>query len=235
MTALLEIHKLQAFYGASKALHDVSLSMEAGETLLLLGRNGAGKTTLMRAIMGLVPTRGDIVFKGERISNLKSHEIARRGAGLVPEDRRMFGRLTVAENLELGRKPGTDGGTAWDIERVVSMFPALKQLMSRRAGAISGGQQQMVAIARTLLGNPDLIFLDEPAEGLAPVIVDELAAQLEALRSEGLSMIISEQNLTFARTLANRAYVLESGSVRFSGTLEALDAKPDEWMNYIAF
>ena len=235
MSALLETRGLDAFYGAAQALHDVSIAMEPGETVLLLGRNGAGKTTLMRAIMGLVTTRGDIRFKGRLVSGMKSHEIARLGAGLVPEDRRMFARLTVAENLELGRKPGPSGRWVWDLDRVVSIFPALGPLMTRKAGALSGGQQQMVAIARTLLGNPELVLLDEPAEGLAPVIVEDLARQLQALRREGLSMMISEQNPTFARTLANRAYVLESGCVRYSGTFAEFEANTDAWSSYIAF
>ena len=157
------------------------------------------------------------------------------GMGLVPEDRRMFARLTVAENLELGRKPGANGRMDWNLDRVFAIFPALPDLRGRKAGNLSGGQQQMVAIARTLLGNPDLLLLDEPAEGLAPVIVEEMAAQLSLLRQEGLSMIVSEQNLSFARSLADRAYVLESGAIRHSGTLTELDAHPERWTQYIAF
>jgi branched-chain amino acid transport system ATP-binding protein len=236
MSALLEVKGLQAYYGASHVLHDVSLSMNTGEVVLLLGRNGAGKTTLMRALMGLVTTRGgSITYDGKEITGRPSHEIARLGIGLVPEDRRMFAKLTVAENLELGRKPGANGRTSWNLERIFSIFPALRDLQTRRAGNLSGGQQQMVAIARTLLGNPDLILLDEPAEGLAPVIIEEMAAQLGLLRKEGLTMIISEQNLSFARTLAHRAYVLESGYIRHSGTLAELDAHPEAWTAYIAF
>ena len=236
MSALLEVAGLNAFYGASQALHDVSLRVETGEVALLLGRNGAGKTTLMRALMGLVETRGGSVrYKSREILGLPPHAIARLGVGFVPEDRRMFATLTVAENLELGRKPGYDGRDAWNLERVFAIFPALRDLRGRKAGNLSGGQQQMVAVARTLLGNPDLVLLDEPAEGLAPVIVEELAGQLAALRGEGVSMIISEQNLSFSRSLCDHASVLESGYVRYAGTQAELDARPEEWTRYIVF
>ncbi len=236
MSAFLDVQNLNAFYGSSHVLHDVSISMNEGEAVLLLGRNGAGKTTLMKALMGLVSVRGGpILFKGTDITGLVPHQIARLGVGLVPEDRRMFARLTVAENLELGRKPGATGRAAWEMDRILDIFPVLRELRSRKAGALSGGQQQMVAVARTLLGNPDVVLLDEPAEGLAPVIVQELAQQFMALRKEGLSMIISEQNLSFARALADKAYVLESGYVRYSGTLAELDANEAEWTRYIAF
>lgn len=236
MSAFLRVEGLNAFYGASHVLHDVSLSMEAGEVVLLLGRNGAGKTTLMRALMNLVSVRARAFeFRGANLLGAPPHSVARLGIGLVPEDRRMFGRLTVAENLELGRKPAADGKALWGLDRVVDIFPALKALMSRKAGHLSGGQQQMVAVARTLMGNPDLLLLDEPAEGLAPVIVDEMAEQLGKLRGQGLSMIFSEQNLSFARTLADRAYVLETGYIRHQATLAELDARPEDWTRYVAF
>ena len=233
---LLEVKGLGAAYGASQVLHDISLRMSAGEVILLLGRNGAGKTTLMKALIGLVSLRGgSIKFNGVEIAGKPSHEIARLGVGLVPEDRRMFAQLTVAENLQLGAKPGADGRTGWNFDRVFQLFPDLRTLQGRKAGNLSGGQQQMVAVARTLLGNPDLVLLDEPGEGLAPVIVEQMAAQLGVLRAEGLSMIISEQNLSFARRLADRAYILESGYIRHSGTLAELDANPETWTQYIAF
>ena len=236
MSLLLDVRGLDAFYGSSHVLHGISLCLTAGEAVLLLGRNGAGKTTLMRALMGLVSASSQtMTFRGAEIAGRPSFEIARLGMGLVPEDRRMFARLTVAENLELGRKPGANGRMDWNLDRVFAIFPALPDLRGRKAGNLSGGQQQMVAIARTLLGNPDLLLLDEPAEGLAPVIVEEMATQLSALRQEGLSMIISEQNLSFARSLADRAYVLESGAIRHSGTLAELDAHPERWTQYIAF
>ncbi|MDF2118856.1 ABC transporter ATP-binding protein [Roseiarcaceae bacterium H3SJ34-1] len=236
MSDLLDVAGLNAAYGASQVLHDIALRMSAGEVILLLGRNGAGKTTLMKALMGLVSLRGgSIRLNGTDIAGKQSYEIARLGIGLVPEDRRMFAHLTVAENLQLGAKPGADGRTGWNFERVFQLFPDLRNLQGRKAGNLSGGQQQMVAVARTLLGNPDLVLLDEPGEGLAPVIVEQMANQLGVLRREGLSMIISEQNLSFARKLADRAYILESGYIRHSGTLAELDANPDAWTRYIAF
>ena len=236
MSDLLDVKGLNAAYGASQVLHDIALRMKAGEVILLLGRNGAGKTTLMKALMGLVSLRGgSIKLNGTDIAGKQSYEIARLGIGLVPEDRRMFAQLTVAENLQLGVKPGADGRSGWNFERVFQLFPDLRNLQGRKAGNLSGGQQQMVAVARTLLGNPDLVLLDEPGEGLAPVIVEQMANQLGVLRREGLSMIISEQNLSFARKLADRAYILESGYIRHSGTLAELDANPDAWTRYIAF
>jgi len=235
VSALLTVEGLQAYYGASHVLHDVSFSMKEGEVLLLLGRNGAGKTTLMKSLMGLVKTRGSVKFRGKETVGLQPHLIARMGVGLVPEDRRMFAQLSVLQNLELGRKKGTGGRADWQLDRIFDIFPALRDLQARKAGNLSGGQQQMVAVARTLLGNPDVVLLDEPAEGLAPVIVQEMATQLLALRKEGLSMIISEQNLSFARSLADTAYVLESGYVRYSGSLDHLEANAEEWTRYIAF
>jgi branched-chain amino acid transport system ATP-binding protein len=233
---LLHVERLDAFYGASHVLHGVNLSMRAGEVILLLGRNGTGKTTLMKALMGLVTTRAvRFELNGYDLLGAPPHRIARLGVGLVPEDRRMFGKLTVAENLALGRKAGADGRVRWAPDRVFEVFPVLRELLGRKAGALSGGQQQMVAVARTLMGNPDLLLLDEPAEGLAPVIVDEMAVQLGKLREQGLSMIFSEQNLSFARTLADRAYVLETGYVRYEATLAELDARPQDWTKYVAF
>ncbi|HEY8580499.1 MAG TPA: ABC transporter ATP-binding protein [Beijerinckiaceae bacterium] len=233
---LLRVEGLDAFYGASHVLHGVDLSMRPGEVVLLLGRNGAGKTTLMKALMGVVTSRAArFEFNGHDLRGAPPHRVARLGVGLVPEDRRMFAKLTVAENLELGRKPGADGRVRWALDRVFEVFPVLRELLGRKAGALSGGQQQMVAVARTLMGNPDLLLLDEPAEGLAPVIVDEMAAQLGKLREQGLSMIFSEQNLSFARTLADRAYVLETGRIRHEATLAELDARPEEWTRYVAF
>jgi branched-chain amino acid transport system ATP-binding protein len=191
----------------------------------------------MRSVMGLVTLRaGSMRYREREIRGLPPHLIARLGIGLVPEDRRMFAKLTVAENLELGRKPPpTTGKTAWTPDRVLDLFPALRSIQSRKAGNLSGGQQQMVAIARTLMGNPDLLLLDEPGEGLAPVIVEEMAVQLARLRGEGLSMIISEQNLAFARALGDRAYVLETGHIRYSGTLAELDEHQQEWAKFVAF
>lgn len=237
MTPVLELSGLDAFYGASHVLHGLSLTVGEGEVVLLIGRNGAGKTTLLRAIMGLVTIRrGSIRYRDREIAGMAPHRIARLGVGLVPEDRRMFAKLTVAENLELGRKsPPVPREAEWDVARVLDVFPALKSLQDRRAGDLSGGQQQMVAVARTLLGNPDLLLLDEPVEGLAPVIAQDMGAQLARLRGAGNSILISEQNLSFARSLASRAYVLETGTVRHCGTIAELDANPDAWTRFVAF
>ena len=238
MSELLAFDRIDAFYGASHVLQRVSLTIGAGEVVLLLGRNGAGKTTVMRTIMGLVAARGGrIAFRGQNVLGMPPHRIARLGIGLVPEDRRMFAKLTVRENLEIGRKPPADGGNGnrWDLARVFTLFPDLQLLRERKSGTLSGGQQQMVTIARTLMGNPTLLLLDEPAEGLAPVLAQALAAQLARLRAEGLSMLISEQNPTFARALAERAYVMESGCVRYHGTLQELDADRAAWTQYVAF
>lgn len=236
MSYSLCLENVDAFYGASHALHSVTLTVAPGEVVLLLGRNGAGKTTIMRTIMGLTEkTTGRITYGEHDILGLPPHRIARLGIGLVPEDRRMFGHLTVRENLALGRKAGPLRGPGWELPGMLELLPDLAPLLDRRAGALSGGQQQMVAIARTLIGNPQLLLLDEPAEGLAPVLVEQLVAQLKLLRGEGLSMIISEQNLTFARALADRAYILESGSVRYHGAVVDLLSYPDAWSRYIAF
>jgi branched-chain amino acid transport system ATP-binding protein len=238
VSELLALDNVDAYYGRSHVLHKASLTVGRGEVVLLLGRNGAGKTTIMRTVMGLVSVRGgDIRLRDRTILGLAPHQIAQLGVGLVPEDRRVFAKLTVRENLDLGRKPAREGSAAsvWDIAAILALFPALEALQNRTAGTLSGGQQQMLTIARTLMGNPDLLLLDEPAEGLAPVIVDALAERLATLRQQGLSMLISEQTLTFARSLADRAYVMESGTVRHHGTIAALDANPDAWTKYVAF
>jgi branched-chain amino acid transport system ATP-binding protein len=237
LTEALAVSGVDAFYGASHILHDVSLTVLPGEVVLLLGRNGAGKSTIMRTVMGLMTkVTGRANYGDVDILGLPPHRIARLGIGFVPEDRRMFARLTVDENLALGRKPGVDGSaSAWDLPRIFDLFPDLAAIRDRQAGALSGGQQQMVAIARTLMGNARLLLLDEPAEGLAPILVDALASQLKRLREQGLSMLISEQNLTFARALADRAYVIEGGNVRYHGTVAEMVSDPDAWSRYVAF
>lgn len=238
MSELLALENIDAYYGRSHVLHSVSLTVQSGEVVLLLGRNGAGKSTIMRTVMGLVTVRGgDIRLHGRKILGLASHQIAQLGIGLVPEDRRVFAKLSVRENLDLGRKPSTDSErtSGWDFDAIFALFPALAEAQGRRAGTLSGGQQQMLTIARTLMGNPELLLLDEPAEGLAPVLVDALAERLATLRHQGLSMLISEQNLTFARSLADRAYVIQSGTLQHHGTVAELDANPDKWTQYVAF
>ncbi len=235
MSPLLHLVDVHAFYGDSHILHGLSLIVSPGEAILLVGRNGAGKTTVMNTVMGLTSIHaGRVFFSSRDIRGLAPHEIARLGIGLVPENRRMFGALTVGENLELGRKSGGRSPTVWDLDKVLQLFPVLRELLNRPASNLSGGQQQMVAIARTLLGNPMLLLLDEPAEGLAPIVVQELAKQLAALRKLGLSMLVSEQNLSFARVLADRVYILETGSVRYSGTPAELARHPEHWTKFVS-
>lgn len=238
MNALLAADAIEVYYGASHVLHGVSLTVDPGEVVLLLGRNGAGKTTTMRALMGLASVRGGrIAFRGHSIMGVSPHRIARIGMGYVPEDRRIFGKLTVQENLELGRKAAPAGSDLrpWDLDGILGLLPALAPLLGQKAGTLSGGQQQMLTIARTLMGNPLLLLLDEPAEGLAPVVVQALAADMAALKATGLAMVISEQNLSFGEALADHAYVLESGSVRHHGALKELLADRSTWERYIAF
>ena len=219
MNETLELESVQAGYGLSRVLHGVSLVARAGEVVSLLGRNGAGKSTTLKAIVSLVEVSGGSVrFDGHEITGLATHEISRRGVGYVPEDRRIFGDLTVEENLIVGLKGRGDWGTA----RVYRFFPKLQELAGRRAGSLSGGEQQMLTVARTLMGNPRVLLLDEPSEGLAPVIVRALGEQIAALKREGLTILLSEQNLKFAARLADRAYVIEKGEIRFGGPMAEL-------------
>ena len=211
---LLAVDGLQTYYGPSHVLFGVSLEARAGEVVALLGRNGAGKSTTMRSIMGLTPPRsGRVTFAGRNITGWPPHRACRAGLGFVPEDRRVFGDLTVAENLEVGAR---DGATP---DRVHRFFPRLGELARRRAGSLSGGEQQMLAIARTLVGNPILLLLDEPSEGLAPVVVRALLERLLALKARGQTILLSEQNLVFAGRLADWAYVLAQGHVRHHGPM----------------
>ncbi len=224
----LSVDGLNAWYGQAQILHGVGLDVGPGEIVALLGRNGAGKTTTLRAIMGLVRRSArQLGFRGADIGPMPPFAIARRGLGYVPEDRRIFTDLTVDENLETGRQPPRPGAPQWTPERLFELFPNLGRMRDRPGGAMSGGEQQMLAIARTLMGNPHMVLLDEPAEGLAPRIVEDMAAALLALKREGLSLLVAEQNLNFARLLADRAHVLAGGESRFSGTMAELDADPD--------
>jgi branched-chain amino acid transport system ATP-binding protein len=219
---MLEVRSLCAWYGRAQALHDLSLSVANAETVVLLGRNGAGKSTALKAIAGLLrPVRGEVQFGGERIDQLASWRIARLGLGYVPEERRIFTDLTVVENLQVGRQPAREGLPQWTLERIVALFPNLGELVDRRGGEISGGEQQMLTIARTLMGNPTTILLDEPTEGLAPVIVDQVAEALRELKRDGVAVLLSEQNLRFAQEVADRAYVIEGGQLRYAGTMAA--------------
>jgi branched-chain amino acid transport system ATP-binding protein len=234
--AVLDVRGLDAFYGRAQVLAGVSLTVNRGEVVVLLGRNGAGKSTTMKAIMGLV-TRGSdtrIVFRGERIEHLAPFRIARMGLGYVPEDRRIFTGLTVRENLEVGRQPARAGIPGWDWTGVVDLFPNLGAMADRPGGRMSGGEQQMLTIARTLMGNPACILLDEPSEGVAPVIVDQMADALERLKRAGVSILLSEQNLHFARRIADTACIIESGRIRYRGALSELEADERTRDQYLA-
>ncbi|MGJ4857932.1 ABC transporter ATP-binding protein [Labrys sp. La1] len=231
----LEIADLDSFYGPAHILHQVSLEIRQGEVVALLGRNGAGKSTTFRSIIGLVADRrGAIRLDGADIIRLPVYEIARLGIGYVPEDRRIFTDLTVAENLEVGRRPPRQGLKPWTPERLYELFPNLAAMPGRLGGRMSGGEQQMLTIARTLMGNPAILLLDEPSEGLAPKIVEDMARAILLLKQEGLSILLSEQNLHFARLIADRAYVIESGVIRYSGTMAALEADSAVQTEYLA-
>ncbi|WP_027283732.1 ABC transporter ATP-binding protein [Rubritepida flocculans] len=220
---MLEVEGLHAHYGRAHILQGVTLSAAQGEVVALLGRNGAGKSTTMKAIMGLVrPTGGRVRFQGQDVTGREPFEIARQGLGYVPEERRIFTELTVMENLDVGRQPPRAGLAPWTPERVFALFPSLGAMRARPGGRMSGGEQQMLTIARTLMGNPRLILLDEPSEGLAPVIVERMAAAILELKREGITVLLSEQNLHFARLVSDRACVLEKGAIRWEGTLAAL-------------
>ena len=227
---LLQASGLDAWYGAAQILFGVDLQVRRGEVVALMGRNGAGKSTTLKALMGLVPRRrGRIEFMGADLSRSDPHAAARRGLGYVPEDRRVFTDLTVLENLEVGRQPPRrwpDGtpAPAWTPGDLFALFPNLGEMPRRPGGRMSGGEQQMLTVARTLMGNPYLVLLDEPSEGVAPVIVEQMADMVLALKAQGVSILLSEQNLHFAALVADRAYVLEKGQVRYHGLMAELAA-----------
>jgi branched-chain amino acid transport system ATP-binding protein len=222
---MLEVAGLEAGYGPARVLFGVALEVGAGEVVVLAGRNGAGKSTTLKAIMGLVrPSAGSVRFRGARIDGREPFEIARAGLGYVPEDRRIFGSLTVAENLEAGRLPGRPG--PWSREAVHEIFPALAPLAGRRGASMSGGEQQMLAVARTLMGNPAALLLDEPSEGLAPLVVAEMERAILQMKARGLAILLCEQNVRFARRVADRAYLLERGNARFAGPASELRENP---------
>jgi branched-chain amino acid transport system ATP-binding protein len=225
--AMLSVAGLQAWYGAAQILHDVSFNVGRGEVVALMGRNGAGKTTTMKALMGLVSRRGALRFNGADIAGLRPFEIARLGLGFTPEDRRIFSELTLLENLDIGRQPPrqfADGAAApvWTPERLFALFPNLGEMPNRPGGRMSGGEQQMLTVARTLMGNPLLVLLDEPSEGVAPLIVEQMANTIIELKKEGLSILLSEQNIHFARLVSDRVYVLEKGEIHWQGTMAEL-------------
>jgi len=220
---MLTVDGLNTYYGRAHILSDLALKATAGEVVVLLGRNGAGKSTTMKSVIGLVPAEtGAITFDGARIDRQSPHRIARLGLGYVPEDRRIFTDLNVMENLEVGRQKPRDGAPTWTPERLFELFPNLGNMKDRPGGRMSGGEQQMLTIARTLMGNPRLILLDEPSEGLAPVIVEQMARTILQLKAEGLCVLLSEQNLHFAQMVADRAYIIEKGRIRYSGTMAEL-------------
>ncbi|MGA9456648.1 MAG: ABC transporter ATP-binding protein [Pseudolabrys sp.] len=223
---MLEVHDIHAAYGSSRVLFGISLTVARGECVCLLGRNGVGKTTTMRAIMGLTPpSSGRIVFDGTDITGLPPHRIARRGLGFVPENRRIFAELTVWENLDVAaRATGRSGH--WTVEAVYGLFPKLSELANRQGGFLSGGEQQMLTIGRTLMGNPDLLLLDEPSEGLAPLVVESMLEQVSRLKREGLTILLAEQGVDFSLAIADRVYVLEKGAVRFAGAAAELRDNP---------
>jgi branched-chain amino acid transport system ATP-binding protein len=226
--AMLEVENLKAWYGAAQILFELSFHVGRGEVVALMGRNGAGKSTTFKALMALIPQRsGTVRFLGENISGLKPFEIARRGLGFVPEDRRIFSDLTVAENLDIGRQPiryDPDGRLApsWTLEKLFTIFPNLREMPDRRGAHMSGGEQQMLTVARTLMGNPLLVLLDEPSEGVAPVIVEQMANTIIELKKKGLSVLLSEQNIHFAELVCDRAYVLEKGQLQWHGRMAEL-------------
>ena len=220
---LLDIEGLSASYGQAEILFDVSLRLRRGEVAALMGRNGAGKTTTLKAIMGLVQRRAArLVFDGHAIGTLASYRIARLGLGYVPEERRIFTDLTVYENLEVGRRPARAGREPWTAERLFRIFPNLAEMQGRRASHMSGGEQQMLTIARTLMGNPEAVLLDEPSEGIAPVVVELMAEAILAMKREGVAVLLCEQNLAFASAVSDRAYVIERGQIRYDGSIAAL-------------
>lgn len=223
--SMLEVRNLHAHYGRAHILDDVSFVISAGEVGALLGRNGAGKTTTLKSIMQLVrPSQGEVIFAGEPITGLQPFEICRRGLGYVPEDRRIFTELTVAENLEVARLPPREGAPTWTVERLFMLFPNLAERYRSSAKVISGGEQQMLTIARTLMGNPRAILLDEPSEGLAPVIVEQMARAIQELKTQGVTVLLSEQNLYFSALVADRAIIIEKGAIRYAGSMQdALD------------
>jgi branched-chain amino acid transport system ATP-binding protein len=225
VTRLLEVSDLHTFYGPSHVLFGISLSVGQGEVVVLLGRNGAGKTTTLKSIMGVHHFRsGSVRLRGREIGGLESYAICRAGLGYVPEDCRIFKGLSVAENLETARKRARDGRIVWDEQRVFELFPMLREHLHRRGDALSGGQQRMLTIARTLMGNPDVLLLDEPSEGLAPVVVDQMLAKLKSLKEIGTTILLSEQNLRFSLRLADRIYIIEKGEIKYEGLPSQLAA-----------
>jgi branched-chain amino acid transport system ATP-binding protein len=237
---LLKVNQLCAWYGAAQILYELDLEVKRGEVVALMGRNGAGKSTTIKALIGMVEKRrGQISFMGHDMARAEPHQAARLGMGFVPEDRRIFTDLTVMENLEVGRQPPRrwpDGSPApsWSTARVFSLFPNLSEMPQRLGGRMSGGEQQMLTVARSLMGNPYLVLLDEPSEGVAPIIVEQMARMILELKAEGVSILLSEQNMHFAELVSDRAYVLEKGQLRFEGKMAELAANAAVRRDYLS-
>lgn len=232
---MLELERINTFYGRAHILHDLSLSVSEGEVVALLGRNGAGKSTTLKSIMRLVGAQsGRIAYGGQDITALPAHRIAKLGMGYVPEERRIFTDLTILENLEVGRQPPRPGALEWTPEKLFELFPNLEERRNNLGGAMSGGEQQMLTIARTLMGNPKFLLLDEPSEGLAPVIVEQVAFTIRELKKLGLTILLSEQNLHFAKLVADRAYIIERGAVQYDGTIEELENNEEVRKAYLS-
>ena len=240
MSPLLEAKGLNAWYGAAQILFDVDLQVNRGEVVALMGRNGAGKSTTLKALMGLLAKRkGTISFLGKDVSKAEPHDVARLGLGYVPEDRRVFADLTVMENLEVGKQPARlwpDGSAApvWTPERLFKLFPNLGEMPARPGGRMSGGEQQMLTVARTLMGNPFVVLLDEPSEGVAPVIVEQMAQMILELKGQGVSILLSEQNMHFAELVSDRAYVLEKGQIRYQASMAELSVNEEVRRAYLS-
>ena len=235
MSIHLELTGVHTHYDTSHILFDVSLEVNAGESVCLLGRNGAGKTTTLKSIMSLAPvSAGRIRFNGVDLVGLPPYEIARLGIGFVPDDRLIFPDLTVRENLEIAIKPGVAGAPErWTVERIYELFPVLMPLDARLGGYLSGGEQQMLTIGRTLMGNPSLLLLDEPVEGVAPVVVQELTGKIKQLKTMGLTILFAEQNMRFATEISDRAYVIEKGHIRYQGTMGELVGNEEVKAKYL--
>ena len=232
---MLEVAGLNSFYGKAHVLRDLSFSVPRGAVVAFLGRTGAGKTTTMKSVMQLLrPASGSVRFQGTELIGLPPHRVAKLGLGYVPEERRIFTDLTVMENLAVGKQPPREGGVTWTVDMLFDLFPNLAERRGNRGKALSGGEQQMLTIARTLMGNPYFVLLDEPSEGVAPVIVEQMAAVIGQLKSEGLTVLLSEQNLHFAQAVADLAVIIESGAPVYHGTLEELRARPDIRDAYLA-
>ncbi len=232
---MLVLDNVNTYYGKAHILHGLSFSIGKGEVVALLGRNGAGKTTTMRSIMQLVrPASGTVRFESVDITRWPTHKVARAGLGYVPEERRIFADLSVMENLEVGRQPHRDGYPDWTVEHMFELFPNLAERRGNRGKQLSGGEQQMLTIARTLMGNPKLLLLDEPSEGIAPVIVEQMAETLLEIKAKGLTVLLSEQNLHFARIVADRAVIIESGAAVFDGSFAELESHPEIRDQYLS-